>query len=320
MRNPFARLKSLFVRPRSSGVARMRNGKIEPPYSCELIAAYQCNISCSHCNQASPIRKKGYPDAETVYRDFSRMARIYHARFAKIVGGEPLLHPDFAHVVRALRRSGISEQILLLTNGMLLDRMPEETWRLIDRIEVSVYPETPVDAAMIERMCRQADALGVTIKFVAFDHFRVSFSRPGTDDDNLIRRIYRTCKMAHVWGCQVIHNGHFHKCVQSIHVPAVIGAPPESAQRDGIRISDSPDLQDRIRRYLYSDEPLHACRHCLGVAGRIEAHRLVERGNWLAEHEEASEALIDFDTLRRLEEGLESELGGGRVIAENNAR
>lgn len=299
------------------GLVRFRDGRIEPPWSCELIAAYQCNISCSHCNQASPIRRKGYPDAATVTRDFSRMAPIYHARYAKIVGGEPLLHPEFARVVEALRATGIADGILLLTNGMLLPRLPDASWKLLDRIEVSVYPETGVDADFIARMLDKATAMGVEIRFVAFDDFRVSFSRPGTDDENLIRRIYLTCKMARVWGCQVIHDGHFHKCVQSIHVPTVIGAPPESARLDAVPIDGGPDMRGRILDFLRSRQPLRACRHCLGVVGRVEPHRLVARADWLAEHDAPTEALVDFEALERLEAGEDLSPGQGRTVAEN---
>lgn len=295
-------------------VARIVDGKIMPPYSCEVIAAYQCNIACARCNQASPIRHRGYAEPETVLRDFSRLARVYHASVVKIVGGEPLLHPDLPAVIRALRESGIGEKVLLLTNGMLLPRMTEETWRLLDRIEVSVYPDTGLDDQHMHAWAEAAESHGVELHFFRFDRFRVTFSRAGTRDENLVRRIYETCRLAHVWGCQNIHQGYFYKCVQSIHVPSIIGAPSESARQDGIRLTDDPGLRDELYRYLHSPEPLNACRHCLGVAGRLEDHRLVNRAEWLSGHDAPSEMLVDHERLRGLEAGQDYDFAQGDLI------
>lgn len=296
-------------------VVRLVDGKLEPPYSCEVIAAYQCNISCARCNQASPIRHRGYADPTTVRRDFSLLASVYRASVVKIVGGEPLLHPDLPAVIRALRQSGISKKVLLLTNGMLLSRMTEETWRLLDAIEVSVYPDSGLDDQHMRTWTEAADRHGVALRFVRFDRFRVTFSRSGTQDEDLVRRVYRTCRLAHVWGCQNIHQGYFYKCVQSIHVPAIVGAPPESARQDGIRLTDDPGLRDELYRYLHSPQPLHACRHCLGVAGRLEDHHLVDRAQWLSGHDAPTEHLLDYERLRGLEAGQDFDFAQGVPIA-----
>ncbi|MEJ2038869.1 MAG: 4Fe-4S cluster-binding domain-containing protein, partial [Desulfosarcinaceae bacterium] len=180
--------------------------------SCEINAVDHCNITCLDCNHASPPLKAHFADPDRVYHDLSTLSKVYRADWLKIVGGEPLLHPDLPSLVDAVRRSGISKKILLVTNGLLLKQMPEAVWEAIDQLELSIYPETGLDEAKQMQIQEQARSHGVHLLRSTYSNFRRTFSITGTDDSNLVRRIYRTCKLANLWGCQSIHEGHLYKC------------------------------------------------------------------------------------------------------------
>ena len=115
--------------------------KITPPMSCEVNAVDHCNIACLDCNHAAPALPESYADPGSVHRDLARLAKVYKAGCLKILGGEPLLHPDLLSLVQAARASRISQTIRLITNGTLLHRMPDTIWSSIDELELSHYPE-----------------------------------------------------------------------------------------------------------------------------------------------------------------------------------
>ena len=117
----------------------------------------------------------------------------------RLLGGEPLLHPDLLSVIDAVRRSGVCDSISLTTNGLLLPRMTAEFWSAIDVVEVSLYPNRSIKEEA-QALCRdQANRHNVALRFHAFDEFQESYSETGTDDDDLVRRIYATCNIAHRW-------------------------------------------------------------------------------------------------------------------------
>jgi len=105
---------------------------------CEVNVVHQCNLSCRGCSHLSPAVPKAFVDPEIVYRDLSRLAAYYLAGNVRLVGGEPLLHRDLLQVIAAVRASGITECIRILTNGILLPRMPDAFWESVDEVQVSL--------------------------------------------------------------------------------------------------------------------------------------------------------------------------------------
>src|SRR4051812_29275394 len=107
----------------------------------EINAVRGCNLSCRACSHLSPVLPpRAVVSAESVRRDLTLLARCYHCDHVRILGGEPLLHPDLLGVVRAVRASGITDRVRVVTNGVLLPRQSVDLWDAVDEIHVSVYP------------------------------------------------------------------------------------------------------------------------------------------------------------------------------------
>jgi len=279
------------------------DGKIVPPYSCEVNAVDHCNLSCVDCNHATPAMTPKFADPEIVFRDLSLLSKSYKVQALKIIGGEPLLHPDLRSLIYAVRESGICQHIVLVTNGLLLHQMEGDIWDALDEVEVSLYPETRkiLDSHM-PAIRGNAAKHRVKLSRIFYEYFRISFSRVGTRDMSLIRRIYRTCLRARLWGCQSIYEGYFFKCPQCIYIPRMVGrVSAYDYRKDGIKITDDTHFQDSLKNYLMSDEPLNACRYCLGNIGKLRAHAMTKNSVWNAHHDVPTKQLIDDDKLRLLE-------------------
>jgi hypothetical protein len=245
----------------------------------EVIIAAHCNLRCRACAYLSPVMPAATVAPAQIQRDLTVLARSYHALEARVLGGEPLLHPELVAVLQAIRASGVSDTIRVITNGLLLARMPADFWN-------------------IAMAARTAENHGVRLRLKYFHYFRESYTELGTGDSRLVERIYKTCQMANVWRCNTIFNGHLYRCPQSAFIPSIIHRP---GLGDGLPITDSPAFTRRLLEFLESPEPLDACTNCLGSVGRLFRHTQTPRAAWRTQQQHHTEELVDWEHLQTLE-------------------
>ncbi|MGK7227975.1 radical SAM protein [Streptomyces hygroscopicus] len=201
------------------------DGKVVSPEGCELNVAHHCNLGCASCSHLSPVFRRSLIATETAARDLSLLARSFRARFVKVLGGEPLLHPELVPLLGLVRDSGIAPHTTVCTNGLLLPRMRDNFWAAVDEVEISVYPDRELPEEKMAGVRAYADKHGVRLTLAYYSHFRYSYAERGTEDDGLVRHIYDTCQIAHVWRCHTLYEGHFFKCPQSVFLPQVLEGP-----------------------------------------------------------------------------------------------
>jgi len=279
------------------------NNRIHNPEGCEINAVLHCNLRCRSCSHLSPIMTPWFADPKQIGRDLSRLAKFYHAGYVKVLGGEPLLHPRLVEIMQAIRESSITDRIVLSTNGALLDSSPDKLWAMVNEIIITVYPGKAISNEELNNCRRRARDNGVELSVRLAPVFRESHSEPGTDDGDLIDRIFRTCKIAHVWRCHTVHEGFFYRCPQSYFLHKLQNADPQSSG-DGLRIGDNDDFIDELYRYLTSTRGPSACRWCLGTVGYQFAHAQVARQQWQKLANKPTEELVDWQLLRRLENDI----------------
>lgn len=265
----------------------------------EVVVCHHCNLRCRGCAYLAPTRPTVFVDPDQLYRELAMLARSYHASEVRVLGGEPLLHPDLPAVAVAIRRSGICGTIRVITNGIRLPHAPPQLWEAIDEASVSVYPGCQLAPDTAGRLERTAASYGVALKFKPFTYFRESYSEIGTDDAQLAKRIFRTCQMANVWRCTTVWQGRIYRCPQSLFLPAAVSEL--AGTREGIAISDDAGFLDRLLAFLESPEPLASCRSCLGSVGKLFENQQVPRSNWRQPQQTSTENLVDWPHLRDLE-------------------
>ncbi|MGA3282062.1 MAG: 4Fe-4S cluster-binding domain-containing protein [Smithella sp.] len=279
--------------------------KIIPSNFCEINAVDHCNITCMDCNHASPAVKMRIANPDFVFRDLSTLSRYYRSPMIKILGGEPLLHPNILALVKEIRHSGISRKIRLVTNGILLPQMKDEVWKEIDEIEISVYPQTQhLLTSHMADIYQSARLHQVTIIRYFYANFRAAFSTIGTTDHALTQRIYNTCRFARLWGCQSIYEGYFFKCPHSIYIPDILDrAVSYDRREDGVRIIGTSAFSGKLKKFLSSRNPLRACRYCLGSVGMLRPHKLINTACLKSVYAVPIEEMVDYEKLLRLENG-----------------
>ena len=107
-----------------------------------------CNMNCKACEHYSPLVKAS-PQTRMVFnevkQDFQKLkSLIDDIGRIRILGGEPLLNPELSEYVKMIRQTYPLADIFIVTNALLLHRLPEETYAVIKEANasfmISYYP------------------------------------------------------------------------------------------------------------------------------------------------------------------------------------
>jgi GTP 3',8-cyclase len=259
----------------------------------EIGIAEHCNLSCRSCSHLSPMLKKHLVDGDQLVGQLELLAPHYQPGYIRLLGGEPLLHPDVVGIIEAVRRSGISDVVWVVTNGVRLPRMSEAFWHAVDRVECNMYPGRELSAEEQRECQERAEAAGTKLRFKAYVDFRESYSEPGTEDPGLVREIFETCQIVHHLRCHTLAHGRFYRCPQSYYLGHLIPAVAGAAELDSVLIDDSPDLGAKLLGLLESRDSPTACGHCLGSIGTFFPHAQIRRSEFRDPQLKPAEELID---------------------------
>lgn len=151
----------------------MRRLTPNPMLQFETNLVNHCNLNCRSCDHISPISEKWFADIEKFDRNLSRLSSIFNgeAKYIRLVGGEPLLHPKLIDFFRVARANFISTDIQLWSNGILLPKMGKIFWEECHRqnihISITKYPIS----VNYDLMRQLAEDNGVNLSF--FDNGNV---------------------------------------------------------------------------------------------------------------------------------------------------
>ena len=104
-----------------------------------------CNLKCRACTSFSNISKKAnFIDARLLGIRLTRLTKLFTIEQIRLLGGEPLLHPDINNIIKIVRQCLGYSRIELVTNGILLDKMSKDFFETCYKnninIIISSYP------------------------------------------------------------------------------------------------------------------------------------------------------------------------------------
>ena len=88
-----------------------------------------CNLNCAGCSHySSLVNKPTYKTVEDVVNEFNLLKSKVGNKLVnlRLLGGEPLMHPQICDCIKAIRKLFPYTNISLVTNGLLLDKMSQE--------------------------------------------------------------------------------------------------------------------------------------------------------------------------------------------------
>jgi organic radical activating enzyme len=104
-----------------------------------------CNLNCKGCDHLCPIADKWFADPNVYARDLQQLQKLFSGiHEICLLGGEPLLHPKIVRFLFYTRSCFPKANIQIMTNGILLDSMPDSFWKACretsTEIIFDVYP------------------------------------------------------------------------------------------------------------------------------------------------------------------------------------
>ena len=251
----------------------------------ELHVVEHCNLRCAHCCNTSPYLPPRTLSLDEIALVLGQMQPVLHADVLKIMGGEPLLHPQITEVLHLLRQSGVGQIVRLFTNGLLLGRMDDRFWSALDHLTVSTYSSAPVRPELLARIEEKARRHDVVLNIKPVDRFNRVMHGAYRDDAQAVQQTHTDCWLRH--RCLVVRDHQFFVCTRAAYLPDLHREvtlhdpyPDPEARRaeDGVPLA-GPDLGARVLAALNRTTPLHACRFCLGGNGPWEAHAQLSRAD-----------------------------------------
>lgn len=249
---------------------RVRGGRVETR-SLEAHVVDHCNLTCAECCSLSPLLPPRITSPAELADDLALAARVLAPRVFKLVGGEPLLHPEIVELVRVARAAKIAPRVSLTTNGLLLPRMPDALWDELDGLTISRYPTPALDPGLVAEVELKAARSNVRLNWKQQDAFvTMSLPRRRDDGDPETAAVWSRCWLRE--RCHLLAGGRFYTCTRPVHLQTLLG-PAHDLSGDGLPLAGQ--TPDGLLEYLRREPPLAACAHCAGGDAAMAPHRLL---------------------------------------------
>jgi hypothetical protein len=196
----------------------------------ETMITKACNISCLGCTNYSDLRHSGYVTWSQGKKEIqSWLDRIDIEEFG-IIGGEPLINPEWREWIVGLRDLLPNAQLRFTTNGLLLNRAPdivdlcESVGNIVFKITVhahNVELENQIEKIMSSRDWTPVIEYGIH-RWVGPNNVRFQVNRPSTFlktyknsyenmqpwDSDPVQAFKRCCQQT----CPLLYQGQIYKC------------------------------------------------------------------------------------------------------------
>lgn len=200
-------------------VGRVNEGNIESkmPYDSakylpylEFHVADHCNLNCRACEHFSGlVEEPVFHSAESIAQDLEQLRQfIKDIGVIRILGGEPLLNSEICEIMKIARKAYTYSEIYIVTNGLILDRMPETFFETCleyhIKIWISYYPPMIKNVECLKGFLERH---GIDYEFSSLNMtFRKKYTLEPLNDKN---RSFKNCFQA---TCHNLYKGKIGVC------------------------------------------------------------------------------------------------------------
>ena len=175
----------------------------------EVPVTDNCNLNCKGCLFASNTTKgQQHVPFEELESDAKRMAELfYDVPWIRILGGEPLMHPDINKVLKCYRACFPDSEIDLCTNGLLIPKMGDEFWKCVEenRISIHVSGYKPT-YNMLDKIDAILSEHGLPYAILKREEFLKYYTKA---PDNDMQESFEKCIAS---GCYEVYRGRLSSC------------------------------------------------------------------------------------------------------------
>lgn len=180
-----------------------------------------------------------------------------------LLGGEPLLNNNITQYFRILQKYFPNSTIWLITNALLLPKMPHEFWQTCKECNITLRPTKYPVKINWDDIFAKCEKYGVVLDFfndaqVEKVSFKTAMNFKGEGDifDNFIN-----CHRAN--SCTELHNGRIYPCAIAAHIKhfnEYFDKKLVQSNLDSLDIHKSDITQNEILNFMA--RPIPFCRYC----------------------------------------------------------
>jgi MoaA/NifB/PqqE/SkfB family radical SAM enzyme len=230
----------------------------------EISLVDHCNLNCQCCGAFAPIADKKYYNVEELEKDFKRIYELAGGKidFIRLLGGEPLLHPDLLRILDIAGKYFGKANLVLITNGILLEKQSHEFWISCKKNNITIsITKYPINLPF-ERIEKTGKEHGVIIEYFNDKNILKTsnkYTMNITGNAEPIER-FKLCLAAN--NCTVLDNGKIYPCSTVSRIKyfnKYFNADFKVCNEDYIDIYKVNSL-DEILEFLC--KPVPFCRYC----------------------------------------------------------
>lgn len=217
-----------------------------------------CNLNCKGCLHFCHVGQEPYfCDFNEYENNLKRLRELFEEiDIIRLYGGEPFLHPNLKNFIEATYKHFPYTNIEILTNGILLDKMPQNLVDSILKYKVkicwSIYPI--MNDRKISTLIDLLNNEGIDYSYNKIEKFYTCFDFTGNQNKD---ESFEKCSGKY---CHVMRNGRISNCPAPLvgHYINQLGANIDF--NDGIidiyKVTCGKDILD------FMQEAHTACKYC----------------------------------------------------------
>lgn len=247
----------------------------------EIHIVNHCNLNCKGCSHFCPLTSSSYLDTTEFKNDLSQLKNyIDNIKQLRLMGGEPLLHPQWIKFFEISRKLFPQSRIAMVTNGVLIPRINHNSFKLLKKlnieIHISEYPIIKNSIGDIIKLLKNYQISHEIKKVVEFyKHIVLSQNRAPIESFNICRENFY---------CPSLKEGKLFQCggLANFKVLKEYFNLTDIPNAIGLDIYDKNTTFEIINNFL--NQPDYICKYC---NYRTEAFRwdysIREFDEWIAE-------------------------------------
>ena len=225
----------------------------------EFRIAEQCNLNCKMCTEyCALVREPKFYPLEKFTRDFERLHEfIDDFGVIRILGGEPLLNPEVGEFVKVCRRLYPVTPLHVVTNAILLPKMPEEFFDTVREcnavIWISFYPPMESKMPAIRKMLTEKQ-----VNHFIGNKIETFFWRQTLKRNNNPERAFKYCGFSN---CHNLCDGKIAACFLPFVTKYFNAYYGKNLPEDGALDLYDPNLTtEKLKAHLL--KPIERCNYC----------------------------------------------------------
>lgn len=215
-----------------------------------------CNLNCRGCTHFCSLADEKFLDIDVYEKDLKEIVKKINFNEIKLLGGEPLLHPQIHKFILKTREICPNIKILLTTNCILLKSATDEFWSAMKKadamFQLTKYP--PMNAQFCE-ILDLVDSKGIVIDGV---HVANKFwLTKNPNGDSCAVKVYKNCPSAY---CRQYRNSRLYICPDACYMDLY-----NKHFNKNIPTDEGIDIYSHTSKeiYEYLTTPKLTCRYCV---------------------------------------------------------